>query len=98
MYGSAPGNWTLVKSCQRERDPDDEREEVPGEDLSAGDRDVAPPVVVRLQQRIQSRFGRRHHEFGHVAELDEQVPGQHQRNVRRDSERVALQCLVHKPP
>jgi hypothetical protein len=78
-----------------ERDAHRQREEVATENLGGGDREVGPPAVVRLQQRVQRIDRRGHDEFRHVAERDEQVPGKQQRQVRHDRQRSALEIFAH---
>src|SRR5574341_2634729 len=80
---------------ERERDAGHEREDVAAENLRTGDRDVRPPVVVRLEQRVERRRRRGHDEFRHLAVAHEEVPRREQRQVRCDRERPASELRVH---
>src|SRR5450432_851010 len=68
--------------CEREQHAGHQCDEVAAVDLGRRDAHVAPPVVVGRGQRLGGVDGRRHHELRHVAELDEQIPDEQQREMR----------------
>src|SRR5205814_4747010 len=81
---------------ERERHADDEGEEVAAEDLRAGDRDIGPPAVMRLEERVERRRRRGHDELRHVAQPHEEIPGDDEREMREHRERPAPELCVHE--
>src|SRR5262249_4380839 len=78
---------------QSRRDTDRHGQDVPAEDLGTGHRDVLEPSVIRDEQRVNGIVRRGHNKFWYVAQPDEKVPSNHQREVTEDRERITMHGL-----
>ena len=78
---------------QRRANAEDDGEKIAAENLGGRHRDVFHPAIVRDEQCVNRVVGRGHDVFRHLAELDEQIPCDHQPEVAQDRPRIALQRL-----